>query len=242
MKEKVARVETIGDATLYLGDCREILPTLAPVDAVVTDPPYGIEFAAQPTKWQRRAGMTSKGWDDARPSRVAFDWIAERCDEAIIWGGNYFTDYLPPSRGWLSWVKPDAPPSMASFELAWTSFDQNSRQISQSIGATNAEREGHPTQKPLRVMEWTLSFLPNAKRILDPFMGSGTTGVACLKLDRQFIGIEIEPRYFDIACRRIEREWRQPRLFESPQAKPVTVGDLFAMPSDVYREPKEKAE
>jgi len=202
------RVETIGNAVLYLCDCRDILPTLPKVDAVITDPPYGIGFAAQPTKWQRKAGQVSEVWDNCTveelPELLALGSI--QC----VWGGNYYG--LPPSRGWLSWYKPDAPPSMASFELAWTNVDQNARQIKWSIGATNAERVGHPTQKPLAIMEWTLAQLGTPASVLDPYMGSGTTGVACANLGSAFIGCEIDPRYFDIACRRIEDAQRQGRL------------------------------
>jgi len=198
----------IGNSTLYRGDCRDILPMLPKVDAVITDPPYGIGFAAQPTKWQRRAGKPPEDWDDATIEVVtSLPDIAP----AIIWGGNYYA--LPQSRGWLSWFKPDAPPSMGHFELAWTSLDRTTRQLSVSIGETNPERVGHPTQKPLRLMEWCLGFLPEAVTILDPFMGSGTTGVACMNLGRSFVGIERDPKYFDIACRRIENAQRQARMF-----------------------------
>lgn len=198
----------IGNATLYLGDCRDILPTLGKVDAVVTDPPYGIGFAAKPTKWQRRAGAKPEAWDD-NPVPIVSSLPA--LAPTIIWGGNYYD--LPVSRGWLSWFKPDAPPSMANFELAWTSFDQNSRQLSCSIGETNPERVGHPTQKPLRLMKWCIGFLPDAQTILDPFMGSGTTGVAAVQMGRKFIGIEREEKYFDIACKRIEDAQRQGDMF-----------------------------
>jgi site-specific DNA-methyltransferase (adenine-specific) len=198
----------IGNATLYLGDCRDVLPTLGKVDAVVTDPPYGIGFAAQPTKWQRLAGQQPESWDDAPDQAVLSLPSLAPC---IIWGGNYYA--LRPSRGWLSWFKPDAPPSMASFELAWTSLDQNARQLKVSIGETNPERVGHPTQKPLRLMKWCIGFLPDAKTILDPFMGSGTTGVAAVQMGRKFIGIEREERYFEIACRRIEEAQRQGDFF-----------------------------
>ena len=199
----------IGDAVLYHGNCLEILPTLPKVDAVVTDPPYGIGFAAQPTKWQRLAGKEPERWDDSAVERLPE--LLALGGVQVVWGGNYYG--LPPSRGWLSWFKPDAPPSMAHFELAWTNQDRNSKQIQQSISATNAERVGHPTQKPLAVMEWTLAQFPDAASILDPFMGSGTTGVACANLGRKFIGIEIERKYFDIACERIENAYKQQRLF-----------------------------
>lgn len=210
------REEIIGDCRLILGDCLEVLPTLGKVDAVVTDPPYGIGFARQPTKWQRRAGKLPESWDDSPAKNLLA--LLTLGDVQVVWGGNYYS--LPPSRGWLSWFKPDAPPSMASIELAWTNQDRNSRQISHSIGATNAERVGHPTQKPLVVMLWTLRQFGDAQTILDPFMGSGTTGVACVREGRRFIGIEIDPGYFDIACRRIEEAYKQPSLFVEQQPRP----------------------
>lgn len=132
-----------GAIALYCGDSREIVPGLRGVDCIVTDPPYGISFAAQPTKWQRLAGHTPEAWDDV-PADVSE--LISLAPTVAVWGGNYFT--LPPSRGWLSWFKPDAPPSMSSLELCWTNLDQNARQISQSISATNRERVGHPTQSP----------------------------------------------------------------------------------------------
>ena len=206
----------IGDAELWHGDCLEILPTLPKVDAVITDPPYGIGFAAQPTPGQRRAGHKPAHWDNS--TVAGLQHILALGDIQIVWGGNYYD--LPPSRGWLSWYKPDAPPSMGSFELAWTNQDRNTRQIKQSIANTNAERVGHPTQKPLAVMAWCLEQFHCANTILDPFMGSGTTGVACAQLGRKFIGIEIERKYFDIACERIEAAYAQGQLFEAPAPTP----------------------
>jgi site-specific DNA-methyltransferase (adenine-specific)/modification methylase len=210
------RVEQIGDATLYLGDCRDILPTLGRVDAVVTDPPYGIGFGEKHTKWSANRGTVLGEWDREIPDISA---LVDLADDVIIWGGERFG--LPVTRGWLTWAKPDAAPTFASTEFAWTNRDKPARHLVYSIGATNAERVGHPTQKPLRVMEWSLGFIPNAQTILDPFMGSGTTGVACANLGRAFIGIEREPSYFDIACRRIEEAYKQPRLFSEPVQKPI---------------------
>lgn len=216
----IRREEVIGDCRLILGDCLEILPTLGSVDAVVTDPPYGIgkdPATARATKWQRRAGKGSRDWD-SRPETRLPELLALAPVRAV-WGGNYYS--LPASRGWLSWFKPDAPPSMASIELCWTNQDQNARQISCSIGATNAERVGHPTQKPVAVMRWTIDRLPFAQSILDPFMGSGTTGVACAKMGRSFIGIEIDEGYFEIALRRIREAYAQPdMLIEAARPAP----------------------
>ena len=207
------RVE-IGDAVLYRGSCEDVLPTLSKVDAVITDPPYGINFAAMPTKWQRAAGQKPETWDDS--TAVDIDYIRGFGEIQVVWGGNYYA--LPPSRGWLTWFKPDAPPSMGHFEMAWTNLDRNAKQISCSISQTNKERVGHPTQKPLAVMLWTIEQAGKPEMILDPFMGSGTTGVAAMTLGRKFIGIERDERYFQIACERITNAQRQQTLFEPAPA------------------------
>ena len=198
------RKEVIGNATLYLGDCLEILPMLPKVDAVITDPPYGI-FASGGT-WGRKEELQ---WD--RKPINSLESVLANGRIAVVWGGNYYS--LPPSRGWLVWFKRDSVPSAASVELAWTSVDMNSRLIDQTIAATNAERVGHPTQKPIRVMQWTIEQVGCPNYIIDPFMGSGSTGVACMNLGRKFIGIEIEERYFNIAVERITNAQRQERLF-----------------------------
>jgi site-specific DNA-methyltransferase (adenine-specific) len=199
--------------TLYQGDCLQILPTLeaGSVDAVITDPPYGIGFAAQPTKWQRRAGYKPVEWDNDRPDFIA--QLLRIGNVQVIWGGNYFI--LPVSRGWLAWCKPDAPPSMGNIEMAWTNIDRTAKHIVCSIAATNKERVGHPTQKPLVVMKWCIELCTQpGDTILDPFMGSGTTGVACVKTGRNFIGIELDEGYFKIAQRRIEEAQMQLPLLE----------------------------
>ena len=199
MAEKVV----IGDAELWHGDCREVLPLLPAHDLLLTDPPYGIADIGG--KWGKKAELH---WDKAPADNEVQFLAAGRAQ--IVWGGNYFR--LPPSRGWLAWRKPDRVPSAADFELAWTSMDMNARLIDQTIAATNAERVGHPTQKPLRVMAWSLSFAPDAQTVCDPFMGSGTTGVACAQLGKAFTGIERERKYFDIACERISRAQAQGTL------------------------------
>lgn len=221
----MSRIEHIGDATLYLGDCMEILPTLGKVDAVLTDPPYGIGAAKEkPHNGWADYGISE--WDNEPPSRKIFDMIRVASHEQIIWGGNYFSDRLPPSMGFLIWDKGQRNFSLADCEMAWRSKQVAARILTYSRASALLDGKEHPTQKPIRVMEWCLGFLPDAKTILDPFMGSGTTGVACANLGRKFIGIEIEPKYFDIACRRIEQAYLQPRLFEDPKPEPVQ-GDLL---------------
>ena len=159
--------------------------------------------------------LPKRGWDKERPQRKIFDAMLGAADASIIWGGNYFADFLPPSKGWLYWDKLMGG-DFADGELAWTSLDRALRKFTR---CNKDHGKQHPTQKPVALMEWCLGFLPNAQTILDPFMGSGTTLVACANLGRRGIGIEIDPKYFEIACRRVEAAYRQPRLFDEPAAK-----------------------
>ena len=210
------RKEQIGDATLYLGDCREVLPTLQAVDAVVTDPPYGIGDKMQGGTWGAAEKYADfRRWDVA-PSEENLHTLRQVAPTIVLWGGNYFD--APAARCWLIWDKANAVRTMADVELAWTNIDKPAKRFR---GAVGVHEWGHPTEKPLDLMTWCLEQLPPPSTvILDPFMGSGTTGVACVKMGRKFIGIEIEPKYFDIACRRIEKAYAQPDFFvEAPKPK-----------------------
>ena len=216
----------IGDAVLYHGDCLEILPTLEKVDAVVTDPPYGIGESSKNFASRGKLASADKyersNWDDSPCDPRILDWAITNSDNQIIWGGNYFS--LPPTSCYLVWDKLGPANDFADCELAWTNMRRAVRRLRYLWnGCMRMERDierTHPTQKPVGVMSWCLSFIPNAETILDPFMGSGTTGVACAQLGRKFIGIEIERRYFDIACERIEKAYAQGKLFEEPVTKP----------------------
>jgi DNA modification methylase len=212
------RIERINNAVLYNCDCREILPTLGKVDAVVTDPPYGIAHlwnGEQKGKNGRsRLWDGNNAWDKETSPEALHDAIA-LADFSIVWGGNYYV--LPPSRGYLIWDKIQEF-SNADSEYAWCSWDQTPRTFRYARAQLASEGKEHPTQKPLPLMSWCLGFLPKAKTILDPFCGSGTTGVAAVKLGKSFIGIEREPSYFDIACRRIEAAYKQPDLFHEKPA------------------------
>lgn len=209
----------IGNATLYHGDCREILPTLElPKDsAIVTDPPYGIGASAGTGKYGKMKFAESEDleWDAEPPDSALFGEILVACERAVIFGGNYFP--LPPSRNFLVWDKGAGfkGRDFAECELAWCSWDGNARILAHDPLARGDYRGGnkeHPTQKPVGVMEWAILHAGGAPLIADPFMGGGTTGVACANLGRSFIGIERERKYFDIACRRIEDAQRQGRL------------------------------
>lgn len=226
--------------TVHLGDCRDILPMLPQADAVVTDPPYGLGLAAgmggggtdASGRYKRAPRQYEGRWDDERPSADAFKAMLAAAPKHIIWGGNYFTDMLPQSSKWLYWDKLNSMPSYSDGEMAWTSLDGNAvKQFNRCNNGSASKRDGtrvHPTQKPLDLTVWCIGLIPPpAVLIVDPFMGSGTTGVAAVRLDRKFIGIEIEPKYFDIACRRISDELKQFRMpIASPSPAPKQIDML----------------
>lgn len=201
------RKEVIGDCVLYLGDCMEVMPTLGGVDACVTDPPYGIGIAANSFRQKHE----KKEWDAKAPDLSFLPGIP-----SIIWGGNYFD--LPSEQGFFIWdkVQPESF-SSAQLEYAWNNLKMPAKLFRRHV--VSYEKH-HPTTKPLELMKWCLGFLPNAETILDPFMGSGTTLVACAKMGRKGIGIELEEKYFDIACERVEDAYRQPDMFvQAPEKK-----------------------
>ena len=222
------RKEVIGDCTLIQGDCLEVMRTLDRFDAVVTDPPYGIGEHGGAQRTRGRPGYAkheSKRWDKCRPAPEFFDAALQISSEQVVWGGNYFADLLPPSMGWLYWQKKMGG-DFSDGELAWTS---RNRALKEWTECPKGMDKAHPCQKPVALMQWCLGFLPDAETILDPFMGSGTTGVACVKLGRKFTGIELDPDYFDIACKRIEDAYRQPDMFIAPPApKPEQLDMLEA--------------
>lgn len=190
---------------LYLGDCLQIMPELAGVDAVVTDPPYGINIAANPF----RQKFAKSAWDAESASAEQIAELRRVSRYQIIWGGNYFL--LPPTRGFLVWDKQQAYEfSSAMCEAAWTNLDKTAKVYRRA--AWQFEKE-HPTQKPVGLMVWCLGYLPDdVACVLDPFMGSGTTGVACVQTGRKFIGVEIDPGYFEVAKKRISEAQLQMRL------------------------------
>ena len=198
---------TIGGATLYLGDCTDILPTLPKVDAVITDPPYGIKANRQTLGKGKKMFDRCGDWDEYAPDLAPLIGAGTLL---CFWGGNYFADQLPITNDWLVWHKVNDGRSFSECELAWTNFGRQVRHLSHHW---SGEEKAHPTQKPLPVMLWCLEQAGNPQTVIDPFMGSGTTGVACAQMGRNFIGIEREPKYFDIACKRIEQAYAQGQMF-----------------------------
>lgn len=209
--------------TIYNEDCLETMKRMPDgfVDLVLTDPPYGIgvdrTMAKQGgTQYGKAAApkshYSSSGWDDKIPSKEVFDEIFRVSKHQIIFGGNYFTLYLPPSSSWIVWDKVNGDNAFADCELVWTSHKSAVRlkqymwngMIQQNM--KNKETRYHPTQKPLDLLRWILEKYSAAEDLIyDPFMGSGTTARACKDLGRNYIGSEISKEYCDIAEQRLRQ-------------------------------------
>ena len=227
----VERVE-IGGAVLWHGDCREILPGLAKHDLLLTDPPYGINLAggfsgaggfSEPIQRREYDG----DWDNFTPEQSDFELMLSAAVVSIIWGGNYFTDKLPVNGAWLVWDKQNTMPTFSDCELAWTNIGRKNvkRLVYLQNGCMSKEKERyHPTQKPVEVMKFCIEQAGKAQTVIDCYMGSGTTGVSCAQLGKQFTGIERERKYFDIACERISRAQAQGQMFVAPIVKPQQLG------------------
>lgn len=224
-KSPIIREVTIGPCRLIQGDCLEVLPLLGKVDAVVTDPPYGIGFSG--------CNASTRDWDGFDGDDGSLDLrpiLAMDC-AVVAFGANCYPEQLPHRGRWLCWDKrtvDGASDAMLGrpFELAWcnrrSGFDKIVRVLHGGVVNADGGKRVHPTQKPVAVMLAAINWGCGASRIiLDPFMGSGTTGVACIKAGRQFIGIEKEPKYFDIAVSRIRKEYREEQRRFIPSAKIV---------------------
>lgn len=202
------------NVTLHLGDCMEYMKSMQDksVDAVITDPPYGIGEHGGACRTRGKPGYSKhekKNWDNDRPPKEYFDYILRVSGKHIIWGGNYFSDYLPPKMGWLYWQKLMGG-DFSDGELAWTSRNSALKEYTKCPKGIDKQ---HPTQKPVELIKWCIEIISNpGDTIFDPFMGSGTTGVACVQTGRNFIGCEIDPDYFAIAEKRIHDAQLQMRM------------------------------
>lgn len=231
------RVEQLAEnVTLYCGDCREIVREIADADALVSDPPYGMAWntdstrfsGGDPSRNNRKRGDGKASWGAIVLDDKPFDpapWLA--FPETILWGANHYAERLPRGTT-LVWAKKGTAAwgtFLSDAEIGWQSGGHGvyCKHVEfqgglQRKAENNGREAAHPTQKPIALMEWCIGRLRGGRHILDPFMGSGTTGVAAVRLGRRFSGIEIEPKYFDTACRRISDELRRPRLFAEPVA------------------------
>jgi len=212
---------TIQENNIYLGDCLDLMKQIPDksIDCVITDPPYGIGEDGGDKKRNRgynRIVIHEKlNWDNAIPTKEYFDEIFRISKNQIIFGANYFVEYLKPSMGWIFWDKMIGG-DFSDGELAYTSFKRALRkiQISYHHGLSGGHDRTHPTQKPVALFKWLVEKYTNENDlILDPFLGSGTTAIACYDLKRRSRGIEKEPKYYEIAKQRIDTFKAQGRLF-----------------------------
>jgi DNA modification methylase len=199
----------LGKHRLLCGDSTkaedvERLMVGAKADLLLTDPPYGINADRQHFEGHGWVLREKTEWDKDRPSREAIEHARAMASEQIVWGGNYFTDYLPPSMGWLVWDKGQRDFSLADCELAWRSERKAARVFTYSRAKSNREERHHPTQKPVGLMAWCVEQSNDAKTIYDPFLGSGTTLIAAEQLGRKCYGMEISPTYCDVIVKRWE--------------------------------------
>ena len=214
----------IGDAILYRADCMDILPTLGRVDAVITDPPFGVGNFVQVTGRLRGRGL-NRGcpveWNESGPTEQFFRLIQGLSTHRIIWGANFFNCFEDRG-GAIVWVKKQRMPNFSKADIASCTHFQKTEVV--EIPWTNftvarmAETD-HPCERPVALYDWCIKHLPPCESFLDPYMGSASVGVACLRAGKSFIGIEREEKYFDIACRRIEEAAKQGQLFEPTPPK-----------------------
>ena len=246
---------TIGNCTLYLADCADVIPSIDTVDLVFADPPYGQSqngdtvcvTGNRPSKVRQANGRVINV--DRKPRRPIigddqpFDpesLLAINAKDYLIWGAHKFADRLPEG-SWLVWDKmPNGKVKhQGCGEAAWTSLRQPMRIYrllwdGLCVGSaartevTAGQKRLHPAQKPVALMVWCLSFFPCVQSIFDPYMGVGSIGLAAMKLGISYTGVEIDPHYFDIAVDRLRRAHRQPTLFELLDPVPTEMTDLFA--------------
>lgn len=215
----------IGNATLYLGDCMEVLPTLDKVDAVITDPPFGVGNFVQTTGSLRGRG-TEMGkaveWNEFAPPPEFFALIKSMSKHRIIWGANFFNCFEDRG-GAIIWDKAQPMPNFSKADIASCTHFQKTEIVRipwTNFTVSRLAETDHPCERPVELYDWCINYLPKPiVSVLDPFLGSGSCGVAAIRAGRKFIGIEREERYFDIACKRIEQAVAQGQLFEPEPMK-----------------------
>jgi DNA modification methylase len=216
----------IGNATLWHGDCREVLPLLDKFDLVLTDPPFGVGNFVQ-TSGNVRGRGSLRGcnveWNDAAPPKEVFDLIRQKSVHRVIWGANFFNCFEPDG-GAIVWLKRQPMPNFSKADIAACTHFKKTEVIeipwTNFVAAAEAETE-HPCERPVRLYDWCIQYMPRGVSICDPFMGSASVGVAAIRAGRKFTGIERERKYFDIACERISRAQAQGALFPPEEKLPV---------------------
>ena len=219
----MTEVVTMGNATLYRGDCRDVLATFPEcfrVGLVLTDPPFGVGNFVQVTGRKKGRGKNfgqAVTWNDSGPAPECLAHIKRIAKHRIIWGANFFNCFEEKG-GAIVWDKAQPMPNFSKADIASCTHFQKTEIVRipwTNFTVARQSQSDHPCERPVALYEWCLGYIPDsAGTVLDPYMGSGSTGVACMNVGRKFIGIEIERKYFDIACERISQAQKQQRLFE----------------------------
>jgi len=198
--------------TIYHGDCRDVLPTLPPVDLVLTDPPFGMGNFVQVTGRKMGRG-DNKGkpvkWNESTPGKATFDMIRKKSKHRIIWGANFFNCF-EPNGGAIVWIKNQKMPNFSKADIASCTHYKKTETVEipwTNFTVTHKAESDHPCERPIALYIWCIEYLPvEINTVLDPFMGSGTTLRAAKDLGRKAIGIEIEEKYCEIAVKRLAQE------------------------------------
>ena len=227
----VEKVE-IGSATLYHGDCREVLPMLPMVDLILTDPPFGMGNFVQTTGHIRGRGDgvgKAVEWNYEPPDKAVFALMREKSKHRVIWGANFFNCFEADG-GAIIWLKRQRMPNFSKADIATCTHFKKTETVEIPWTNFNVAHEAetdHPCERPVRLYEWCLDYMPKGHTVCDPYMGSGSCGVASIRMGRAFTGIELDRKYFDIACRRIEDAQRQTSLF--PEAAKAKTAEQMAL-------------
>jgi hypothetical protein len=210
-----------GSIVLYNVDFLDVIGQCKGVDSVIIDPPYGIDYSnsggfCEANGWNAWRGTAE--WDKQRLTKEHIDAILELAVPTTIWGGNYYTDMLPPSAKWLIWDKGQTDFTLADCELAWGSWGGAVRRLMYPRASALQDGKVHPTQKPLALIDWNIKQLPKPPRLLADFtMGSGTTMIAAHRLGINVVGCEKDATIFDVAVTRIEEELGRTPMFPEPE-------------------------
>ena len=213
----MGNTKKIGNATIINIDCMEYMRTLPDkfFDLAVVDPPYGIGDAlVAGGTWSVKYQKKGAEWD-VKPKREYFYELRRISNNQIIWGGNYFSEFIVAARCCIAWVKPNMSgmKTMSDFELALTSFDSNARVV--NLSSQSTEHRIHVTQKPVKLYEWILTnYAKPGQTIFDSHMGSGSSAIACNNLGFEYVGCELDEDYYNAACERIAKHAQQERLFD----------------------------
>ncbi len=214
------KFEQLGNIKLYNADCMEVMKTFKDkqFDLAIVDPPYGLGIDGQKESLKKgkqiRKKHIFKNWDNAIPNKEYFEELKRVSKNQIIWGGNYFTEFLPPTKAWIFWYKGQQGLTMSDGEMAWTSTKEVTRMFNLHRTHLWQEKPEHPTQKPVQLYKWLLqNYAKDGDTILDTHFGSLSIGIACHDLKFDLTAIELDKDYYEMAKKRLINHQKQLTLF-----------------------------